>query len=96
MKRKDAVPIRDILKDIIKEPKLERKLLEAKIINAWGDILGKSIENSTKKIYIHNRKLFVELKSAVVRNELMMMRTAILQRLNQIAGSRIIDEIILR
>ncbi len=96
MKRKDAVPIRDILKGILKEPKFERRLLEAKIINAWGDILGKSIENSTKSIYIHNRKLFVELKSAVVKNELMMMRTAILQRLNQIAGARVIDEIILR
>jgi hypothetical protein len=57
-------------------------------------MMGKAVANRTKDIFIRNRKLFIRLESAVIKNDLMMMRSDIIEKMNERAGSSIIDEII--
>jgi hypothetical protein len=45
---------------------------------------------------VKNRKLIVHLHSSVVRNELELMKEALIPRLNEAAGMKVIDEIVLR
>ena len=47
-------------------------------------------------MYVHNRTLYVRLSSAVLRNELTMLRNELLTRINAEFGHRVIDNIIFR
>jgi hypothetical protein len=51
---------------------------------------------ATKSIYVKDRKLFVKIHSSVMRNELTMIKPDIIRRLNETAGSEVIDDVIIR
>jgi len=96
VRRSKTVNIGEIISALLKEQGLEGKMAEHRLINSWEDLLGRSVAKATTNIYIKDRVLFVRLASSVVRNELMLMRDEIVRRLNERAGSEIIDRIDLR
>ncbi len=96
MRRSKTLNISEIISDLLKEQGLEGKLAENRLINSWEDLLGRSVARITKKLYIKDRTLYVSLGSSIVRNELVMIRDEIVKRLNERAGSEIIDRIEIR
>ncbi|MNT98053.1 hypothetical protein D3C72_2405490 [compost metagenome] len=56
--------------------------------------MGTAIANRTKQIYIHDKKLFLRIESSVIKNELILVRQGIIQKLNEHAGSEVITEMI--
>ena len=72
------------------------KLTEVGVINSWEETVGKAISSRTTKIYIRDHILYVHLSSSVVRNELLMLREALREKLNRKAGTEVIKEIVLR
>ncbi len=96
MRRSKTISLAEAIKDYIREMNLEGKLVEINLINSWEDIVGKAISSRTSKVYIKDHILYVHLSSSVVRNELMMLREALKEKLNSRAGSEVIKEIILR
>lgn len=84
------------MKDYIKEMHLEGKLNEISLINSWEDTVGKAIASRTSKIYIKDKVLYVYLNSSVVRNELLMLRQALREKLNERAGAEVIKDIVLK
>lgn len=96
MRRSKTISLAEAIKDYIGEMNLGQKLSEVDIINSWEEIVGKAIASRTSKIYIRDGVLFVHLKSSVVRNELLMLREALREKLNEKAGSEIIKNIVLR
>jgi predicted nucleic acid-binding Zn ribbon protein len=75
---------------------IDRKLKEVGIIRSWEELMGKLVAERTKNIYIKNKILFIELKSSVLRNELTMMRQAIIDKINEKAGEKMIEKIVIR
>jgi predicted nucleic acid-binding Zn ribbon protein len=51
------------------------------------------INRYTKNLIIRNQVLFVELKSPVVRQELMMQREELIRKLNKETGATVITDI---
>jgi predicted nucleic acid-binding Zn ribbon protein len=96
MRRSKTITLAEALNDYIKEMNLGEKLSEVAVINSWEEIVGKAISSKTTKIYIKDHKLFVHLSSSVVRNELLMLREVLREKLNKNAGTEVIKEIILR
>jgi len=84
------------MKDYIKEMHLEGKLNEVSVINSWEETVGKAIASRTTKIYIKDQVLYVYLNSSVVRNELLMLRQALREKLNERAGAEVVKDIVLR
>lgn len=74
--------------------RLRRKFDETSLIAAWPDMMGKAIANRTKEMFIRDRKLFIRIESSVIKNEMVMIRSQILDRMNERAGSKILDEIV--
>ena len=74
--------------------KLRRKFDETALIVAWPEMMGTAVANRTKDIFIRDRKLFIRLESAVIKNDLLMMRSNIIEKMNERAGSSVIDEIV--
>lgn len=96
MRRSKTVSIAEAITDYIKEMNIGGKLGEAGVINSWEEIVGKAISSRTKKIFIKDGVLFVYLSSSVVRNELMMLRNALKEKINSKAGAEVVTEIVLR
>lgn len=96
MRRSKTIPLSEAVQDYINQMNLGEKLREVGIIESWEDTVGKAIAARTSKVRIKDGVLYVFLKSSVVRNELMMLREAIREKLNEKAGSEVIKEIILK
>lgn len=96
MRRSKTISLAEAMKDYIKEMNLEGKLNEVGIINSWEETVGKAIASRTSKLYIKDQVLYVSLNSSVVRNELLMLRQVLKEKLNEKAGSEVIKDIVLR
>jgi predicted nucleic acid-binding Zn ribbon protein len=96
MRRSKTITLAEAVNDFIKEMNLGEKLSEVSLINSWEETVGKAISSRTTKIYIRDHTLYVHLSSSVVRNELLMLREALKEKLNQKAGSEVIKDIVLR
>ncbi|NLA25585.1 MAG: DUF721 domain-containing protein [Bacteroidales bacterium] len=94
MRRTNTEEISGLMQRYIKAYRLEQPLGRARIINNWSEIVGAMIANNTDELNIVNRKLYVKLKSSIVRHELMMIKTPLIERLNEVAGVKVIDDII--
>jgi predicted nucleic acid-binding Zn ribbon protein len=96
MRRSKIISLAEAVKDYIKEMNLGGKLSEVGVINSWEEIVGKAISSRTSKIYIKDHILYVHLNSSVVRNELLMLREVLREKLNEKAGNEVIKDIVLR
>ena len=94
MRRTNDKPIKEAIEQMLKVYKLKRKFDETSLVVAWPEMMGRAIANRTKDIFIRDRKLFIRIESSVIKNELMMMRSNIIEKMNERAGGSVIDEII--
>ncbi len=96
MRRSNTQSLGELLKEYIHEKQFDRKLKEVDIVQNWEQLLGKTIAHYTRNIYIRNGILYVEITSAVVKNELFLMREEIGRRINENAGEEIIRRIVFK
>lgn len=96
MRRSKTISIAEAIKDYIAENDLGEKLNEATVLNSWNEIVGKAISSRTQRIYIKDHVLYVHLNSSVVRNELLMLRQALREKINKKVGEELIRDIVLR
>lgn len=96
MRRSKTISLEEAIRDYIREMNIGGKLNETAIISSWEETVGKAISSRTSKIYIKDQILYVHLNSSVVRNELLMLRSALKDKLNQKAGAEVIKDIVFR
>ncbi|GAB7086817.1 DciA family protein [Marinifilum fragile] len=96
MRRSNTQKIDELIKEVLKESKLDVKLKEYELVNSWEKVIGKTVANATTDIYIRNRRLFVAVRSSVIRNELMIIRDGLVKALNREVQANIIDDIVVR
>lgn len=96
MRRTEIQSLGSVIKDYLKENKFDRKLAEVDIVSSWESIIGKQIARATSSIFIKDSTLHLHLKSSIVRNELLMIRSDIIRAINQRAGFEIINAIVLK
>jgi hypothetical protein len=86
--------LKQAIDEMLKNPALQNKFLQHKLIASWEKVMGKTVANRTTKILFRDKKLFVYLTSASLRQELVNEREKIMNLLNEEAGTKIIEEII--
>ena len=96
MRRSKTITLEEAIRDYIKEMNLGEKLAETSLINSWEEIVGKAISSRTTRIHIKDHILHVHLSSSVVRNELMMLRESLRNKLNERSGNELIKDIVFR
>jgi hypothetical protein len=74
---------------------LKDKLMEYRIKKFWKDEMGQQINNYTKNIYSNNRKVFIQLSSSSLRQELSYGKDKIKKMMNESFGEEYVEEIIL-
>ena len=93
MFKRDVHDINDLVNQFLRQNGLEMPLLQKRLIDAWGKVAGKVIERYTEEKYIRNQVLFVKISRPALRSDLSMMRSELVNRLNQEVGARIISDI---
>ena len=96
MKRDNTNIIGDIVRKLMRNPKLAKKLDELDALNICKEVIGEKLNKYINDIKISNGKLIIKLKSAVLRNELSYQKTNIITKVNNKLGKEIIKEIILK
>jgi len=96
VRRNKTVTIREALNEYRSEMNIDTRLKEVGLINSWEEIAGKAIAKRTSRVYLKEGKLIIYLTSPVVRNELIMAKESLRERLNEQAGEELVKEVILR
>ncbi len=96
IRRTSTRSLGDIIDEYLKDSGLHGRLKEREIVAQWDDIVGKLVARTTQSVYIRDRKMFVTIRSSVVKNELSLIRDGLTQEINRRAGYQMIDEIIIR
>lgn len=88
--------IGDIIRKLMKNPKLAGKLDELDALQVWEEIIGKQICKYVADQKIYKGTLYVKLKSAVVRNELSYKKSEFISQINNRLGKKLLTNIVLK
>jgi hypothetical protein len=86
----------EVLKFIIKDNRLQGGMDQISVKEAWRSLMGNGVNSYTKNVVLKGTILYVELSSAVLREELSFGKTKIITMLNEELRRDLIKEIILR
>ncbi|MBC7449508.1 MAG: DUF721 domain-containing protein [Hymenobacteraceae bacterium] len=93
-RKADVQSVGESLQDLIRVYRLQGRLTQTRVLEAWPELMGRPVALKTTELYFQNRKLFVRISSAPLRHQLFMGRSEILLRVNESAGDSIIDEVV--
>lgn len=93
MFRRDVQSISDLLNMYLRREGLETPLLQKRAVDAWDTLMGPSIARYTGKKFIKNQTLFVKILNPALRQDLTMMRSRIVKRINETVGSQVIVDV---
>ena len=93
MFKRDVLPLDEVLKKLLREEGLEMPLLQKRLVDAWEVVTGNVVSRYTAAKYIRNQTLFVKITNPALRQDLSMMRTQLVKRLNEQVGSFVISDI---
>ncbi len=95
MKKKDnQIKLGDALKELMDTYKLNTKMNEVRLYEAWDKVLGPAIANHTVSKQLIDGKFLVRLDSAALRNELAFAKSKLVKTLNDHLGTEMVREII--
>jgi predicted nucleic acid-binding Zn ribbon protein len=86
--------IKNVLDDLVDKFKFKEKFGELSIADAWKNALGDNVARRTQKILVRDRIIFIKVESASLKNELLMNKTIMLQKLNEYVGEVLVDDMI--
>jgi len=77
----DIQHIGQAIRQLLKEYHLKPKFDEANVVASWERIVGKPVAKRTKRIYIRNKVLFIELDSPAMKSDLSFHKNTFLKHL---------------
>lgn len=94
MKQVDPLPIHELIHRLVSQSPHQHKIVEASIINAWHQHMPTIVSRRTKRIYIKQNKIFVEIMSSPLRHELQNAKQPILDKLQKNVPGYTINDIV--
>ncbi len=85
--------LKDVLQDLLEVYKLRPKINEAKLVEAWERLMGKTIAKSTSKISLKDEVLYLQIDSSVIKSELSFAKSKIIELVNKELGGTYIKRV---
>jgi predicted nucleic acid-binding Zn ribbon protein len=82
------------IRELLNSYRLTTKFDEANLLASWERLAGRPIAKRTKKIYIRNKVLFVELDSPSMKHDFSLHKGQVLELFKKEFGAGIITDII--
>jgi predicted nucleic acid-binding Zn ribbon protein len=93
-RKKDSLSIGDAIEHWMDQLRVRGKYKETFIIQNWEKIMGTPIAKRTNNLYIRNKKLYVHLSSAPLKNELNQSKHKVVELLNKAAEDKVLDDVV--
>ena len=93
MFRRDVKKIDGLLSSYLRQMGLETPLMQRRLVEAWDVVVGPAVARYTGEKFIKNQTLFVKITNPALRQDLSMMRTRLVQRLNAQVGGMVIADV---
>lgn len=94
-KQGNAQHVSEAIKELLKQYHIEQKFDEASMVTSWERLVGQAIAKRTRKVFVRNHVLFVELTSPSLKNDLSYSKNHILELFQKEFGKDSIKEIVL-
>jgi len=94
--KSDERPLKEVIREFVEVYRLKNKLNQYRLIDKWESVVGKMIAKHTKKLSINRQVLYVEIDSSIVRSEVYMLKSKIIEELNKEFDKPIIDTIVFK
>lgn len=96
MRRTKTQLMGELLEEFFRRPYIAAKVAEGKLPETWRTVVGERIANETTELRLENHILHACIRSAVLRQELFYQRDALRDALNEQAGVRLVNAVIIR
>lgn len=96
MKRENTQLLRDVIIEMSQSYHLKEKMNEVRLVQQWETLFGKTISKYTTKLFVNNKKLYLTVSSASLRQEIMYSRDKMVERINKEIGDGFIREVVIR
>lgn len=96
MKKDYDHTLKEVMQELLKSYRWEEKLDVVKLKKSWDSIVGRIIAEHTTHLDVRNKVLYVKLDSSVIRSELMLARSKIVDAINKEMGYKMVNELALR
>ncbi|MCQ2343269.1 MAG: DUF721 domain-containing protein [Paludibacteraceae bacterium] len=88
--------IGDIIIQYFREQGLEESIMGERLVELWPQVMGAQVARLTGTIEVKEQVLYVQIRSAALRQQLFECRTALINKLNEAVGGTAIKDIRLR
>ena len=96
MRRTKTMLVGDVLKEFFAQPHIAAKVAEGRLPEIWREVVGERAADLTLQLRLENRVLYAHISSSVLRSELFMRRTALVEEINRVAGLRLVNVVIIK
>ncbi len=79
--KKEFTPLGDAIRDMLRRYHIEDKFNEQTLVDNWPKIVGAPAAEKSKRIFIRNHVLFVEISSPSLKHELSLNKELLLKRI---------------
>ncbi len=96
MRRTKTMLMGDLLDEFFRRPYVAAKVAEGRLPELWREVAGDHAADQTTELRLENHILHIRIRSSVLRQELFYQRESLQQALNEKAGIRLINAVIIR
>jgi predicted nucleic acid-binding Zn ribbon protein len=93
-RRPGITPLKDAIEQMLDKYKLRNRFDQSYVVAHWDKIMGAAIASRTKKVFIKDRTLFLQIESAPLRNELVRAKFKIIELINREMKSDLVEEVV--
>ncbi len=80
--------------ELLEAYRIQNKFDATRLTSSWERLMGAPIARRTKRVFVKDRKLFVELSSAPLKHELSLSKRMVLDIFHREFGQNLLDDII--
>lgn len=92
----DFRKVDSLLRSYLRAHGLEEKFVEHSLADVWPKVVGPMFGRYTKTVRFKSGIIYIEMTSAMARNELLMKKTKLLAAINEHLGEKSAKDIVIR
>ncbi|MBT0809974.1 DUF721 domain-containing protein [Litoribacter ruber] len=93
-RKKEMTPLKEAFEELLQTYRLKDRFNERMVVQAWGELMGNTVSSRTSSLFIKDKKLFVKLSSAAIKQELIMNKSKVMGLIEGRFGKGTIDDVI--
>ena len=93
MFKRQVQSLSEVMHQLLRQDGLETPLRQKRLLDAWETVTGSMVARYTGEKFIKNQTLHVKITNPALRQDLSMMRSQLLKRLNAEVGAMVISDI---